>query len=374
MWKDRQAGGPLQQRPRGFRVDRAAAAARIMTVSALQASAAVNRPADGRLFWVDVAKSIGIFLIVFSHADQGDFTESFLWTFHVPLFFFISGYLTRPQTATDFLGGLRRKLVLPYVFSYIVIALISLVVWHGGDVHWLLRALAGIVYGTHSYPYFVNDALWFLPSLVTVEILYVFCIRRLALSYLLFVAVSYALYRQHYLDLFLSIDLSLLGLNYFLAGVLARKSDVFGCIEGSRLRLAAVALVGCACTSAAAYVGNVWYAGEHYALSLGAGLAGILMVASVSMLLASLLAQLERARAFFTFVSSNTLFIFCFHVFSSPAAAALLEPVALGPPLTRGVATAALSIALLVPFILFVRRFVPELIGLRRRPKAPVAA
>jgi uncharacterized membrane protein YcfT len=187
---------------------------------ATKAQPAMHGPTDGRTFWIDVAKSVAIYLVVFSHADQNGFTESFLFTFHVPLFFFVSGYLAKPQGDGAFLRGLGRKLVLPYILIYVVVALVSVVVLPGGDVHALPRMLAGIVYGTHSYPYFVNDAMWFLPSLITVELLYVFCLRRFALSYLLFLGTSYVLYRRHELDLFLSIDLSLLGLNYFLAGAL----------------------------------------------------------------------------------------------------------------------------------------------------------
>jgi acyltransferase len=334
----------------------------------------MNGRPDARLIWIDVAKTVGIFLVVFSHFDQSGFTESFLWTFHVPLFFFISGYLVRPRSDREFLGGTTRRLVVPYVCIYAVIVLLTAVAHSDYDVHSILRALAGVLYGTHSYPWFANDAMWFLPSLITVEALYTFCVRRCAPSYLLFLAVSYALYRQHYLDLFFSIDLSLLGLNFFLAGVLAKRFDVLRAVAARRSRLLATAALGAACTAAAASVGNLWYAGEHYALSLGAGLAGILMVVSASMLVAPLLGTHRYARAFFTFISMNTLFIFCFHVFSNPAAAALLAPVGLGPPLTRAAATAVVSIALLVPFNLLVRRFVPELIGLRRVGAAAAAS
>jgi acyltransferase len=327
-----------------------------------QARLAMTARSEGRYVWIDVAKSVGIYLIVFSHLDQSGFSESFLWTFHVPLFFFVSGYLTRPQSAGEFLGNVTRKLLLPYIGIYTVIALLR----SDLDVQSFLRAMAGVVYGTRSYPYFVNDALWFLPSLITVETLYVLCIRRLPATYLLFLTASYLLYRQHDLDLFLSIDLSLLGLNYFLAGVLARRFEAFRWLAANRGGAVIVGASSCAATAVAASVGNVWYAGEHYALSLAAGLAGILMVVCLSMLVAPLLERNDRARSLFAFVSSNTLFIFCFHVFSNPFASALLEPIALGPPLIRAVATAAVSMAVLVPFNLLVRRFLPELIGLMR--------
>jgi acyltransferase len=326
----------------------------------------MNGNADGRSTWIDVARAVGIFLIVLSHIDQDDFTDAFLWTFHVPLFFFVSGYLTRPQPAAEFLAGLGRKLLVPYLAIYALTTVVTAVIRRDFDLGWFARTLAGALYGTHSYPDFVNAALWFLPSLMTVELLYVFAVRRFAPAYLVFLALSVVLYRRHALDLFLSVDLSLLGLNFFVAGVLARRYDLVGRLEGRPLVLGAVALGTGACTAAAAAVGNVWYGGEHYALSLGAGLAGILMVASVSMLVAARLAAGGRVRAWLTFISSNTLSIFCFHFFSNPLASRLLGPLVPGPPLARGAAIAALSIALLVPVILLVRRFVPELIGVRR--------
>ncbi len=329
---------------------------------------------DGRHVWIDVAKTIGIYLIVFSHLGQSGFSESFLWTFHVPLFSFVSGYLARPQTAGEFAVRVTRKLVIPYLGIYTVTVLVAALLRSDLDSHAMLRAMVGIVYGTRSYPYFVNDALWFLPSLITVEALYVLCVRRLPASYLLALSASDLLYRQHYLDLFLSIDLSLLGLNYFLAGVLARRFEMFRWLAASPSRATVVGVVSCACTAAAASVGNFWYAGEHYALSLAAGLVGILMVVCASLLLAPLVERRSRTRAVFTFVSSNTLFIFRFHVFSNPLASALLRPVALGPPLTRAAATAIMSIAVLVPFNLLVRRFVPELIGLKRERPSPGTA
>jgi len=156
----------------------------------------VTARSAGRYVWIDVAKTVGIYLIIFSHLDQNGFSEAFLWTFHVPLFFFVSGYLTRPQPAGEFLGNVTRKLVFPYVAIYTVIAVLSALLRSDFDLHSFLRTMIGVVYGTRSYPYFVDDALWFLPSLITVEALYALCIRRLPPAYLLFLAASYLLYRQ----------------------------------------------------------------------------------------------------------------------------------------------------------------------------------
>lgn len=42
-----------------------------------------------RISWIDVARGIGIFLIVFGHTSGGGFLTQVLYAFHVPLFFFI---------------------------------------------------------------------------------------------------------------------------------------------------------------------------------------------------------------------------------------------------------------------------------------------
>ena len=100
-----------------------------------------------------------------------------------------------------------------------------------------------------------------------------------------------------------------------------------------------------------------------------------MLVISGSMLVAPLLRTHRYLRTLFTFIAMNMLFIFCCHVFSNPIAAALLAPVGLGPPLTTAAAMAVVSIALLVPFNLtFVRRFIPELIGVRQVPATAAAS
>ena len=57
---------------------------------------------DKRLDWADIARGIGIILVVFAHslvpklreAFTGvEFVWIFIYNFHMPLFFFVSGWL-----------------------------------------------------------------------------------------------------------------------------------------------------------------------------------------------------------------------------------------------------------------------------------------
>ena len=44
-----------------------------------------------RIDWIDFAKAIGIFLIVFGHSIKGTIAHTFVYSFHVPLFFYLTG-------------------------------------------------------------------------------------------------------------------------------------------------------------------------------------------------------------------------------------------------------------------------------------------
>ncbi|MCD4694754.1 MAG: acyltransferase family protein, partial [Bacteroidales bacterium] len=48
-----------------------------------------------RFEWIDIAKGIGILLVVYGHCQPPPLIEKFVYAFHMPLFFFISGFLFR---------------------------------------------------------------------------------------------------------------------------------------------------------------------------------------------------------------------------------------------------------------------------------------
>ena len=228
---------------------------------------------SGRYPWVDVAKAVAIFLIVLGHLDQSPFVTAFLWTFHVPAFFFLSGFLTKPADDADFLRRLRQRLALPYLYLYVTSALITVIVGSDYNPQSMGLMLAGVAYGSSGYAYFINAVLWFLPALMTVEALYHFLVRRYPAAYIPILIASYLIYRTGVINLFFSVDLALLGLNYFLAGVLVRRFNLMQAIEGNRLTLLCMAAAGLLLTLWAARIDNVWYTGPHYFLSLALGLA-----------------------------------------------------------------------------------------------------
>lgn len=68
-----------------------------------------------RIKWIDIAKGYGIILVIYGHVTNDSFSL-WLYTFHVPLFFFLSGYFFDPaKKTTDFIKSKTKGLLLPYL-------------------------------------------------------------------------------------------------------------------------------------------------------------------------------------------------------------------------------------------------------------------
>ena len=126
---------------------------------------------DNRIAWIDVAKGIGIFLIVFGHTMQSGFVRQVVFAFHVPFFFFLSGVTYKRET--NFYTFLRKKvsvLLVPYwVWGIISIAVF---LFAGSFLHLeeadtgLLNNLFGWLYGNpRTELMWWNRPLWFIPCL-----------------------------------------------------------------------------------------------------------------------------------------------------------------------------------------------------------------
>ena len=49
--------------------------------------------------WIDLAKVIGIFLVIYGHGNLANqHIKEFIYTFHMPLFFVLSGLIYNPIT------------------------------------------------------------------------------------------------------------------------------------------------------------------------------------------------------------------------------------------------------------------------------------
>lgn len=113
-----------------------------------------------RLDWVDVAKGITILLMVAGHTSIPETISKYIWSFHMPLFFFVSGVFYSEKKYKTFSSLFKRRLftlLVPYVFFSVVVML-----GYYGTVYWNPKEL---YLGWNGY------ALWFIPVLFMSEML-----------------------------------------------------------------------------------------------------------------------------------------------------------------------------------------------------------
>lgn len=133
-----------------------------------------------RITWVDAARGMGISLIFLGHVwslEDPSRAYEVIYSFHVPLFFFLSGItlsVGRRQRPVDAVRHRARTLLLPYAFYGLLgyaVYLFGFMVTSYAGVHieafdyGLWQPLAGVLFGTLGEGGLVNSPVWFLTGL-----------------------------------------------------------------------------------------------------------------------------------------------------------------------------------------------------------------
>ncbi|MDD2907510.1 MAG: acyltransferase family protein [Candidatus Gracilibacteria bacterium] len=194
-----------------------------------------------RISWVDNLRGIGIILIVLGHCffPDNSLLIKFLFTFHVGLFFFLSGYLFNSEKHSDFLLFVKNKffrLIIPFfIFNIIMFSFYKIKELLGGNVFFVDfdSFFKGIFYASylpnHSEFILTNIPTWFLVSLFVVSIYYFllnkFVKNRLfrviilfLISFLVFIESKYVVFRLPF-----SMEISLMAMLFYGLGHSYRK-------------------------------------------------------------------------------------------------------------------------------------------------------
>lgn len=93
-----------------------------------------------RIEWIDVARGIAIFLVCLGHRDIPAFLGKWIYSFHLPAFFWISGYITKYDSDISFGNFLKKKvkgLLVPYAslsLVYIFLEFVYAFLFNKNDV------------------------------------------------------------------------------------------------------------------------------------------------------------------------------------------------------------------------------------------------
>lgn len=194
---------------------------------------------QNRLNWIDWAKAIAISFVVFGHTPQtvGSPLVCFITQFHIPLFFFISGYLTKKECMNKVTA---KKYFHSLIIPYLCYNLIFYPYWiaryliENPNHYWydFLKPIIGTFMLQHSTPYYesLNGVTWFISALLIMK-----CILALAnhLKYgkyiiILFVLCTAAFYCINEYERYV-IDLPFVGFircfPFFVLGHLCRQKN-----------------------------------------------------------------------------------------------------------------------------------------------------
>ncbi len=132
-----------------------------------------------RLDYVDIAKGLGMLMVIWGHINSGS-TFVLVYSFHMPLFFFLSGIVFNSNRYQSFKAFFIRKvktLVIPYlIFSFLtwLVWVVYTIVFHSAvDSYFMPLLQTFIAQGSGGYLVH-NVPLWFVSCLLLIEFLYYF--------------------------------------------------------------------------------------------------------------------------------------------------------------------------------------------------------
>ncbi|WP_242092421.1 acyltransferase family protein [Aestuariivivens sediminicola] len=124
---------------------------------------------DHRYRWVDQARGLGIFLVIYGH--NFPIIESYIYSFHVPLFFFIAGMFHPKKVDLEKIIHRAKCIIIPYfAWSFMLYGFWFLIGRHYGNSKTYdldpLKEFLGVFYAQGGIQFMDwGIPMWFLPCI-----------------------------------------------------------------------------------------------------------------------------------------------------------------------------------------------------------------
>ena len=187
---------------------------------------------------IDVAKAIGIILMVVGHFNGLPlWLEKWIFSFHMPLFFVLSGYLFKPKPELQVIKGGLKSLVLPYIYTTLIsVVIILLLASPENAINPILGAFGGSQ-GNPNAKFILSNLqagpIWFLMSLFWCRIYFSLIFERFKEKYLLvsfLIGLPMAVFSAKIANIPLCVGSGAVSLMFYAAG-LKLKEIGFGRIK-----------------------------------------------------------------------------------------------------------------------------------------------
>lgn len=273
-----------------------------------------------RIEFIDWAKFIGLFLVIFAHIPPTRNTlHIIIYSFHMPLFFFLGGIFFRKDGIN--IGKLAKSLLVPY-FSLSVILIfinefVSSIIGQEFQFRRLQQQFIGILLGTSDPDApicTIGRASWFLVAYFLVRINAWLIMRYKVYTQIIVMILEVyiiSILKQFLLWFPFSIDAAVYGSTFYVMGYYSRNFIFNMSNIAAHTRILAIAV----CSILAylspmnglvnMYEGNY---GSSFFLFCFFGLSGTLLVVALS-------SMLVRMFSFVSVIVRGATFIICTHLF-----------------------------------------------------------
>lgn len=134
---------------------------------------------------LDIAKGIGMYLVILAHTCSKSNVVNLIYLFHMPLFFFVSGMITyysnKEIAFKDFFKKKIKSLIVPYlfffIFSFLYWYIIERKIRNQINISALDVFLNIFICKADESLYLHNVVLWFLPCMFVTEMLFYYIIK-----------------------------------------------------------------------------------------------------------------------------------------------------------------------------------------------------
>ncbi|GHV06955.1 O-acetyltransferase [Spirochaetia bacterium] len=326
-------------------------------------------------------------MVALGHLHTNNNITIFIYSFHMPLFFFISGCLEKNRTFKEILKNGINGLIIPYLILYSLSFLgwvPSRLLWHKElfeNTSWvnvlILKPLVGMLFGVGyntKYSTMMNIPLWFLVGMFFVKIIHKFLILisknniKIYAMFNILIILLVVVLKQLKIDLLFSIDSAFLAFPFFAIGYLIHTTNlktICNVLLCKKLVYKAVVIIIAffmiilMCKLNGYIDINAFNYGNNILLFYVTGVIGIIMVVVIS-------SFYIKELSFFRIISNGTIFILAFHGYASAPIVRVLGMYAEQLPVYIAIPISIVSTIIMVLPIIIIKKYFPIILGGRK--------
>lgn len=328
---------------------------------------------NNRIGYIDRFKGVGILLVVLGHMGVSHEWCTFITTFHMPLFFFLGGYLFNIEhypSTKKFLIKKVKRIILPYLFFSLISLVASYCRNFFGQYDINIREVGKefLIRGTIES----NVPLWFMRSFFVVEVLfYIICklLKKnsaIAIALLCCLFISFGFINDSSLPFARTIN----GLFFFGVGYIIKTREINVSVISKRLYVFSFVMLFAFQAFVTyfilqnSYIINIASI-NHVFIFVISAMTGIIGTFSLVMLIGE--------NKFLEYLGRNSLIIMCTHILVKDMVS-IFCTVGLEMPKKyitdlsdiKGIILTIVVVAMEIPVIEFINRFCPILVGKRK--------